>query len=299
MCRPSAPATSGSATRCSRRSKSTCQRHRRLGQRRSAACSSGLELPEGLDAVALLPLAVDAGMAYVPGAAFYAAGAARQHAAPVVRDGQRRRRSRRRGRAGRRRCESGEPADDKAALSTGRCLHRRAAATATRWPWCWMATGLSDAQMAALRALDQPVGDDLPAAARPIRPPTTGCASSRRAASCPSPATRRWAVATPGWLQAACRARAAGGAAVRRRPGAHPARRRAAGVCRAAAARAAARSTRRWSSASRVSRRGARGRSCAHQHGCDNGPGWCAVMLTVGRAGAGAAAATGSGARRA
>jgi 2-aminoadipate transaminase len=31
-----------------------------------------LELPEGLDAVALLPKAVEAGMAYVPGAAFYA-----------------------------------------------------------------------------------------------------------------------------------------------------------------------------------------------------------------------------------
>jgi 2-aminoadipate transaminase len=31
-----------------------------------------LELREGLDAVALLPKAVDAGMAYVPGAAFYA-----------------------------------------------------------------------------------------------------------------------------------------------------------------------------------------------------------------------------------
>jgi 2-aminoadipate transaminase len=32
-----------------------------------------LELPEGMDAVALLPRAVEAGMAYVPGAAFYAA----------------------------------------------------------------------------------------------------------------------------------------------------------------------------------------------------------------------------------
>jgi 2-aminoadipate transaminase len=31
-----------------------------------------LELPEGLDATALLPRAVEAGMAYVPGAAFYA-----------------------------------------------------------------------------------------------------------------------------------------------------------------------------------------------------------------------------------
>jgi 2-aminoadipate transaminase len=31
-----------------------------------------LDLPESLDAMALLPKAVDAGMAYVPGAAFYA-----------------------------------------------------------------------------------------------------------------------------------------------------------------------------------------------------------------------------------
>ena len=32
-----------------------------------------IELPEGLDAMALLPLAVEAGVAYVPGAAFYCA----------------------------------------------------------------------------------------------------------------------------------------------------------------------------------------------------------------------------------
>ena len=32
-----------------------------------------IRLPEGLDAMALLPKAVDAGIAYVPGAAFYAA----------------------------------------------------------------------------------------------------------------------------------------------------------------------------------------------------------------------------------
>jgi 2-aminoadipate transaminase len=31
-----------------------------------------VELPEGLDATALLPLAVERGVAYVPGAAFYA-----------------------------------------------------------------------------------------------------------------------------------------------------------------------------------------------------------------------------------
>jgi 2-aminoadipate transaminase len=34
-----------------------------------------LELPEGVDAMALLPRAVDAGVAFVPGAAFYCAEA--------------------------------------------------------------------------------------------------------------------------------------------------------------------------------------------------------------------------------
>ena len=36
-----------------------------------------LELPDGIDATALLPKAVEAGMAFVPGAAFYAARAAK------------------------------------------------------------------------------------------------------------------------------------------------------------------------------------------------------------------------------
>ena len=38
---------------------------------------------------------------------------------------------------------------------------------------------------------------------RPSRAPTTACASSRPAASCPSPAIPRWAAATPGWRPAA------------------------------------------------------------------------------------------------
>ena len=38
---------------------------------RPAACSSGSSCPPALDATALLPQAVDAGMAYVPGAPFY------------------------------------------------------------------------------------------------------------------------------------------------------------------------------------------------------------------------------------
>ena len=58
--------------------------------------------------------------------------------------------------------------------------------------------GLATEQMQALHALDEPLRGDLPAAARATRPPTTGCASSRPRASCPSPATRRWAAATPG-----------------------------------------------------------------------------------------------------
>ena len=33
--------------------------------------------------------------------------------------------------------------------------------------------------------------------------PTTACASSALVVSCPSPATPRWAAATPGWKQAA------------------------------------------------------------------------------------------------
>jgi 2-aminoadipate transaminase len=42
------------------------------GTARRAACSCGLRLPEGLDATALLPQAVERNVAFVPGAAFYA-----------------------------------------------------------------------------------------------------------------------------------------------------------------------------------------------------------------------------------
>ena len=65
------------------------------------------------------------------------------------------------------------------------------------------ADGLDDERDAALRAVDQPVRDDVPAAAHRRRAPTTGCASSRRARSCRSPATRRSARATPGSRPAA------------------------------------------------------------------------------------------------
>jgi hypothetical protein len=42
--------------------------------------------------------------------------------------------------------------------------------SATRWPWCWTAAGLSDEADAALRELDQPVGNHLSC----CRPPPPG-----------------------------------------------------------------------------------------------------------------------------
>ena len=69
----------------------------RCAPRSSAICRAGcrfatpaggmffwVELPAVLDATALLPRAVDAGVAYVPGARFFA-GAAREHAAAELR----------------------------------------------------------------------------------------------------------------------------------------------------------------------------------------------------------------------
>ena len=58
---------------------------------------------------------------------------------------------------------------------------------------------------AAVRALDEPVRDDVPAHADRPRRPTTGCGSSRRARSCRSPATRPSAARTPGSRPGACR----------------------------------------------------------------------------------------------
>jgi 2-aminoadipate transaminase len=63
-----------------------------------------LELREGIDATALLPRAVQAGMAYVPGAAFYAQ-AARANTLRLSFVTARRRRSRRASRCSRRRIE--------------------------------------------------------------------------------------------------------------------------------------------------------------------------------------------------
>ena len=57
-------------------------------------------LPEGMNAVDLLPTAVDKGVAFVPGAPFYAGARRHAHHAPVVRDAQRGRNPPRRGCAG-------------------------------------------------------------------------------------------------------------------------------------------------------------------------------------------------------
>ena len=77
-CRRSARATRRSATRCRRRSPRTCRRAGRApaaGRCRAAACSSGSSCPKGVDAEALLPRAVERGVAFVPGAPFYAGAA--------------------------------------------------------------------------------------------------------------------------------------------------------------------------------------------------------------------------------
>ena len=65
-----------------------------------------LRLPAGMDAVALLPKAVERGVAFVPGAPFYAGAGRSAHAAPVLRDGERRRDRHRDRRAGRSRARA-------------------------------------------------------------------------------------------------------------------------------------------------------------------------------------------------
>ena len=141
-----------------------------------------------------------------------------------------------------------------APVQPGRRLHRRRRTAATRSRSCSTATGLDDGGDAALRALDEPVRDDVRAAADATRPPTTACASSPRSPSCRSPATRRSAPATPGSRPAAADARRRDRPGVRRRPGrASAATRRRPRVRRAAAAPLGARSRRRSSSASRRS----------------------------------------------
>jgi predicted PhzF superfamily epimerase YddE/YHI9 len=134
-----------------------------------------------------------------------------------------------------------------------------------------------------VRALDQPVGDR-PSCCRPPMPgPTTGCASSRPAASCRLPATPRWAAATPGWPRAGGRARPAWWCS------------NAASAWWRCAAAARAGAGTRWAFEAPPLRRSGpldaallqRIRDAlgldeaavrAHQW-VDNGPGWCAVLL--------------------
>ena len=79
-------------------------------------------------------------------------------------------------------------------------------ATATPWPWCWTARVWMMRPCSTLRG--GPTCLKPPSCCRPpTRRPTTRCASSRRAGSCPLPATPRWARALRGWRRAASRSR--------------------------------------------------------------------------------------------
>ena len=72
-CRRSARATRRSATRCRRRSRATCRGPApAAGRCRAAACSSGSSCPQASTPMALLPQAVARGVAFVPGAPFFA-----------------------------------------------------------------------------------------------------------------------------------------------------------------------------------------------------------------------------------
>ena len=129
-----------------------------------------------------------------------------------------------------------------------------------------------------LRALDQPVGDHLPAAAHRCRRRLPRAHLHARAASCPSPATPRWAAATPGWPPAACRATPAWwcrsaasawcacGASGGRLAFAAPPLRRSGPLDEPLLQRI-------------VAALGLTRRDVLHHHWVDNGPGWCAVML--------------------
>ncbi len=77
---------------------------------------------------------------------------------------------------------------------------------ATRWPWCW--TVKASRQKPCSSSPTGPTCPKPPLCCRP-RPraappgPTTACASSAPGASCPLPATPRWAAAMPGCRPAA------------------------------------------------------------------------------------------------
>ena len=133
-----------------------------------------------------------------------------------------------------------------ASLQAGRRLHRHAAAAAIRSRWCSMRDGLDDERMQAFARWTNLCETTFLLPPDRAAAPTTACASSRPAASCRSPAIRRWAAAMRG-CEAGGRpqgGRRASCSSARVGPGAHPARGRAAGFRRAAAARAARRARR-------------------------------------------------------
>ena len=147
-----------------------------------------VELPEGLDAMALLPQAVDAGMAYVPGAPFYC-----QRAAPnTLRLSF---------------VTVAPPLIEQGVAALGRVLARRAGGSAMKRRFDQLdvftaealrgnplavvhdAAGPGRRAHGGLRALDQPVRDHLPAAAhrRGGRLPRAHLHARRRAALCRPP----------------------------------------------------------------------------------------------------------------
>ena len=91
-----------------------------------------VRLPEGMNAQALLPEAVERNVAFVPGAPFYAEHPRHPHAAPVVRDGHQRRDPHRHRGPGRRgaRAPVGPPPSGCAT----RPLPRRAGGCRRQWP---------------------------------------------------------------------------------------------------------------------------------------------------------------------
>ena len=188
----------------------------------------GRACPQSMNAVELLPLRRRARRGLRARRTVLCRRAAGEHAAPVVRDRERERRSRPASRRLARRSARHRRTrhdDESPPLPSDRRLHRASPTAATRSPSCSTATALSDDADAALRALDEPVRDDLPAAAdRPGgRLPRAHLHPRRRAAvrrpsdarHLPRLARRRRHAAERGRDRAA----------MRRRPRAHAARR--------------------------------------------------------------------------
>ena len=235
-CRRSARATRRSATRCRRRSTRTC----RAGCRWKVPGGGmffWVELPEGVDADGAAAAAVERGVAFVPGAPFFAGEPTHEHAAPVVRDGRARARSSAASRALARRRWRTMRVSDGASPSPRSTSSPSAPLRGNPLAVVHDADGARRRADAGVRALDQPERDDLPARAhRPGgRLPRPHLHARRRAAVRRPSDARQLPRLARARRRAAARRR--GRAAVRRRPGAHPARRRAARVRGAAAAR--------------------------------------------------------------